>query len=262
MISNQIKKVLRNEKTLFLAYDQGLEHGPTDFNLKNIDPNYVLNIAEKAGFNAVILHHGIAEKYYSTLKNTVPLIIKLNGKTNIPKIEPFSAKVCSVKRAVKLGAEIVGYTIYDGSKMEPRMFREFGKIIEEAHDHGIPVVVWSYPRGEFVQNEQSTKMLAHAARVGLELGADFIKLRFNNDVEGFKWVVKAAGKAKVLAAGGPKLPDYEFLKEAHDVIQTGAIGLAVGRNIWQHPNPLKISKALQKIVFESKTPDQAMSLLK
>jgi len=262
MLSNQINKILRNGKSLVLAYDHGLEHGPVDFDLSSIDPNYILDIAEKAGFNAVVMHHGVAEKYYSTFKNKVPLIIKLNGKTNIPNIEPISAKVCSIKRAIQLGAELVGYTIYIGSRNESKMFEEFGKIVEEAHDYGIPVVAWTYPRGEFIEDELSVKTLAHATRVGLELGADFIKIKFNNNIEGFKWVVKAAGRAKVFVAGGEKNSEYEFLQEAYDVMQTGAVGLAVGRNIWQHSQPLKISEALKRIVFDGRTVDEAMQLLR
>ena len=79
----QMQKIMHNEKSLLIAYDQGLEHGPTDFNLNNINPDYVLKIAEKGKYNAIILHHGIAEKYYDKHNATVPLIIKLNGKTNL-----------------------------------------------------------------------------------------------------------------------------------------------------------------------------------
>ncbi len=85
---------LKNGKGLLLAYDQGFEHGPsTDFNEKNIDPNYVLDIAVKGQFTGVVLHKGIAEKYYNS---KIPLIIKLNGKTSLPKGEPISSQVCSV----------------------------------------------------------------------------------------------------------------------------------------------------------------------
>src|SRR5436190_20627845 len=84
---------MKNGKGLLLAYDQGFEHGPsTDFNEKNIDPNYVLDIAVKGQFTGVVLHKGIAEKYYNS---KIPLIIKLNGKTSLPKGEPISSQVCS-----------------------------------------------------------------------------------------------------------------------------------------------------------------------
>lgn len=255
-------KLLKDGKGIFLAYDQGLEHGPIDFNLENINPEYVINIAEKGDYNAIILHHGIAEKYYShhPHKNKVPLIIKLNGKTKLGK-EIVSSQVCSVKRALNLGASGVGYTIYPGSPYEHLMLKEFGSIVEKAHDNGLAVVAWIYPRGNNI-DELSTANIAYAARIGLELGADIIKLKYNNDLEGFKWAVKAAGKAKVMVAGGEKLGERELLKRTYDIIQAGASGLAIGRNVWQSNKPLKITKALKEIIFNNKKVDEVIRLLK
>ncbi len=262
MFKTRIHKLMTEGKSLFLAYDQGLEHGPTDFNLQNIDPDYILQLAEKGKYNAVILHNGIAEKYYQTYRNKINLILKINGKTRIPKIDPISAQLCSVKRAVKLGADAIGYTVYDGSPLEPKIFENFGKIVEEAHDHGLPVIAWMYPRGKFIENDSTTDILAYSARIGLELGADMIKIKYPNDPEGFKWVVKSAGKAKVLAAGGAKKNPQEFLKDASDIMAAGATGMAIGRNIWQSENPLGITKALKKVIFEGKSAKEAIKSLK
>lgn len=251
-------KLLKHGKAIFLAYDQGLEHGPKDFNLENINPEYVIDIAEKGGYNAIILHHGIVEKYYSH-KRKVPLIIKLNGKTNLGH-ELVSSQVCSVKRALNLGASGVGYTIYPGSPYEHLMFKEFGSIVEEAHKNGLAVVAWIYPRGNNI-DELSTENIAYAARIGLELGADIIKLKYNNDFEGFKWAVKAAGKAKVMVAGGEKLRERELLQRTYDIMQAGASGLAIGRNVWQSNKPLKITKALKEIIFDNKKIEEVIKLL-
>ena len=258
----QMQKIMHNERSLLLAYDQGLEHGPTDFNLNNVNPDYILKIAEKGKYNGVILHHGIAEKYYDKHNANVPLIVKLNGKTNLVKNDPVSSQVCSIGRAVKLGADAVGYTIYPGSEFEHKMFDDFGKLIETAHTYGIPVIAWVYPRGKFVQDDLSTETIAYAARIGLELGADFVKINYNNDFEGFKWVVKAAGKAKVLVAGGQKLSDREVLQRAYEVMKAGACGLAVGRNVWQNDHPLKMTNALKKIIFDNKSVNGALKILK
>ncbi|MCL5018040.1 MAG: aldolase, partial [Candidatus Parvarchaeota archaeon] len=130
---------------VFLAYDHGLEHGPTDFTDINVSPAYILDIAEKAEVDALILLKGGAKHYYSK-KISIPLILKLNGKTALYGGEPFSTQNTSVQEAVKFGASAVGYTIYFGSKYEKYMIREFGKIEEEAHSIGLPVVMWSYPR--------------------------------------------------------------------------------------------------------------------
>jgi class I fructose-bisphosphate aldolase len=261
MLTTHINKLLTDSKTLMLAYDQGMEHGPsTDLNLDNVDPDYIIEIAEKGGYNALILHNGIAEKYYQHLKTKLPLIIKLNGKTNIPKIEPFATQICSLKRAVNLGAHAVGYTVYVGSNREAEMFSQFSKIVEEAHDYSIPVIMWAYPRGQSVHDPLATETLAYAARVGLELGADFVKIGYNNDPAGFKWVVKSAGKTKVIVAGGDSLPERAFLQKAADILEAGAIGMAVGREVWQHKEPLIMTEAIKKVIFDGDSVDEAMKL--
>src|ERR1700745_99735 len=170
---------LRNGKGLLLAYDQGFEHGPsTDFNEKNIDPNYILDIAGKGQFTGVDLHKGIAEKYYN---GKVPLIIKLTGKTRVSKGEPISSQVCSVEEALSLGAKGVGYTIYLGSAHENIMLQEFGEIQEDAHEEGMPAIAWIYPRGEAVKNDIAPEIVSYAARAGLEIGADAGKIKYTGD---------------------------------------------------------------------------------
>ena len=261
MFRTKMYRLLSGGRALFLACDQGLEHGPTDFNMDNINPNYILDIAEKGGYNAAIFHHGIAEKYFQNYRDRVRLIIKLNGKTSIADVEPYSAQVCSVGRAVKLGAEAVGYTIYIGSPREADMFKEFGKIVEQAHDYGIPVIAWMYPRGQFIKDDSTTDILAYSARAGLELGADIVKIKYNNNFEGFKWIVNSAGKCKVVVAGGQKEDPAQLMQQAREIIDAGAIGMAIGRNVWQSKEPLKITKALKKIIIENGKVEDALKIL-
>jgi class I fructose-bisphosphate aldolase len=259
----RISKLLRNGKALFLAYDQGLEHGPGEFNERNIDPEYILNIALEGGYTGVILQPGVAEKYYHGAYKEVPLIVKLNGKTRLPKIDPISRQTCSVARAVKMGADAVGYTIFDGSRAEPEIFQEFGRIVEEAHDYGLPVIAWMYPRGQDVQNEMANDILAYSARIGLELGADMIKIKYNGDLGNFKWMLKCAGRTRLVVSGGSKKPHPDFLKDVYDTVVTAnGAGLAVGRNVWQDERPFSLSKALEQIVFHKKKPEEVLHLLK
>lgn len=257
----QLNKFLKNGKALFLAYDQGMEHGPIELNLKNCDPNYILDIALEGHYNGIILQHGTAEKYYHDYYKDIPLIVKLNGQTNMTKIEPISKQLCSVERAMKLGASAVGYTIYNGSEHEDEMMAEFSKIVERAHDYGLPAIAWMYPRGKFVQDPLSTDVIAYATRVGAELGADMLKIKYNGDFEGFKWILKMAGRSKVLISGGPKVSPEEFLKKTHEVMQLGFTGLAVGRNMWQQEKPFSLTKALQSIIFHNKSIEEAKKFL-
>src|SRR3989344_4091427 len=166
-----LSKITTNNKAVYLAYDHGIEHGPKDLIGKSIDPAYILDLAVKGGYNAIILQKGVAEKYYGPYKNKIPLILKLNGKTKLVSGDPISAQVCSVKEAIDLGAKAVGYTVYLGSEHESEMLKDFGKIEEEAHKAGLPLIGWMYPRGKNVTNETSPEITAYAARLGLELGA-------------------------------------------------------------------------------------------
>lgn len=246
-----LSKLMKKGKTLILAYDQGLEHGPIDFNDKNVDPEYIIEIAKKGEYQAIVFQKGIAEKYQKEIKRSkVPLILKLNGKTKIYKGEPFSPLICTVKEAIKLGANAVGYTIYIGSEYETKMFEEFEKVEKEAHAKGLPVVAWIYPRGKSVKKDTSREMIAYSTRVGLELGADIVKVKYGGNVNDLKWAVKAAGRTKVVIAGGIKKSEKEFLKQIKDVISSGASGLAMGRNIWQSKSPLELTKKIQKIVWK------------
>ena len=251
---------LREEKGILLAYDQGFEHGPsTDFTDKNVDPNHILEIARNGGFTGLVLQKGVAEKYYD---GKVPLIIKLNGKTSLPRGEPVSTQLCSVEYAVNLGAKGAGYTIYMGSVHESIMIKEFGKIQEEAHQAGIPAIAWIYPRGEAVKSDTAPEIVAYAARLGLEIGADAAKIKYSGDVESFRWAVKSAGKTKIFMSGGPKAPTEEaFLSQVKGVMDAGATGLAVGRNVWQHAEPLKMASALKEIIFNGKEVSKALQLI-
>lgn len=248
-----LSKITKNRKALFLAYDQGLEHGPeSDFNDKNADPKYIIDIAKKGKFQGIVFQKGIAEKYNEEIKKSkIPLIVKLNGKTKIRKGEPYSPPLGTVDEAIKLGASAVGYTLYIGSEFEGKMFSEFEKIEKEAHAKGLPIITWIYPRGKAVKNDTSKEMMAYAARVGLELGADIVKMKYGGKPKNLEWAVKSAGRTKVVISGGTKKDEKKFLKDVENIVKSGAIGLAIGRNIWQSEKPIELTKKIQKIIWKN-----------
>jgi len=247
----KISSILTKGKAIYLAYDQGLEHGPeSDFNDKNVDPLYILDIAKRGKYNGIIYHKGIIEKYGKEIKQSrVPLIYKLNGRTKLVAGEPVSAVIATVAEAVKAKAAAVGFTIYIGSKHESKMIEEFENIQREAHAVGLPVIVWMYPRGAKVKNDVSREMMAYAARVGLEIGADIVKMKYGGNKKDMEWAVKAAGRTRVVVAGGSKKNEAAFLKDVKNEIDAGAIGLAVGRNVWRHDKPLELTKKLRKVIW-------------
>jgi class I fructose-bisphosphate aldolase len=246
-----MRKISKNGKFMFLAYDQGIEHGPTDFNDKNVDPKYIIDIAKRGKFTGVIFQKGVAEKYNSEIKSSkVPLIVKLNGKTKLVKGDPISARICTVQEAIELGASAVGFTIYIGSAHEEQMIEEFVEIQRKAHAKGLPVIAWIYPRGKSLKGISKKELIAYAARVGLEIGADIVKIHVDVPKKDLAWAIKSAGKARVVIAGGSKTSISGLEKEIKDAIDSGASGVAIGRNVWQAKNPIEVAEKIKKIILK------------
>ncbi len=246
---------LRNGTALFLPYDQGLEHGPRDFfaNPAASDPAYIVNLAVKGGFNGIALQIGLAEKFYWDFAGEVPLVLKLNGKTEIPSdAEALSPLVAGVEEAVRLGADAVGYTLYVGSPAQERDFEQYRQVREAAHRHGLPLIVWAYPRGSAIDakgGKDSFYAVDYAARTACELGADIVKVNFPkpelragvrseydaefSSQQAIESVVRSANRTYVLVSGGEKAGDDAMLDKTRQAMEAGAIGLIFGRNVWQ-----------------------------
>lgn len=275
-MKEKLAKIMPKGRSMILAYDQGLEHGPRDFekNPKSRKFEYILNIAIKGGFTSLVLHAGLAEKYHREIMDAgLPLILKLNGKSELfTEDDPYSPQLYAVEDAIALGATAVGYTVYTGSSYEHEMNRELSDIVREAHSNDIPVIGWMYPRGRAIMDKLSTSktmqlaiaeqkesgmpidetptVVSYAARVGMELGADVVKVKNTGSVEGFKRVVESAAPTKVVMSGGAMTnTDDEFLQTVSDVLKAGAIGVAVGRNIWQRQDPFTLAEKLQKLIL-------------
>ncbi|MFD2080895.1 fructose-bisphosphate aldolase, class I [Actinopolymorpha cephalotaxi] len=246
-----------NGTAMFLPYDQGLEHGPRDFfaNPAAGDPAYIVKLALRGGFNGIAVQVGLAEKFYWDYAGEVPLVLKLNGRTEIPAADnPLSPLNADVADAVRLGADAVGYTMYVGSPAQEADFAQFRQVREDAHRYGLPLIVWAYPRGSAVDakgGKDSFYAVDYAARTATELGADIVKVNFPHPelrkgaraeydadispAQAIDAVVRSAARTYVLVSGGEKAGDAAMLDKARMAMDAGALGLIFGRNVWQRP---------------------------
>jgi len=248
-----------NGTMMLLPIDQGLEHGPIDFlvNPPALDPDFQCRLALEGGFSGIVFHIGLATKYMNRYAGKIPLVLKINGKTNIPSdAQAFSSLDATVEDAVRLGADAIGYTLYIGSPRQDQDFLQFNQVRQDAEKYGMPIIVWAYPRGEAVKAKggvDSLYAVDYAARVALELGADVVKLNVPDHEKlspdqpkpynsmdlgyggGVSKVVASAGKALVLFSGGSKIDDEDLMLKARTAMENGATGLIFGRNLWQRP---------------------------
>jgi class I fructose-bisphosphate aldolase len=260
MLPGADSAITRDDKAIILAYDHGLEHGPVDFEATpaSVDPAHVFDVATHDAVTAIAVQKGVAEAYYPSYADDVPLLLKLNGTSNLWGGEPDTAVNCSVDYAAELGADAVGFTLYGGSNHEVEMAEEFREAQEAARAEGMGVVMWSYPRGQALKNDTSPKTIAYATRLGLELGADVAKVKYPGSAEAMEWAVRAAGDVKVVMSGGSKAGDYEFLSTVASAMDAGASGLAVGRNVFQREDPVGILDALEAVIFDGRTAEEAI----
>lgn len=246
-----------NGTLMLLPIDQGIEHGPRDFfpNPASKDPDYQFRLAAEAGYSALACQIGMAEKYYPDYAGAVPLILKVNGKTDIPSsAKAFSSCNASVEDAVRLGAEAVGYTLYVGSPRQDEDLAQLRKVRQDCDRFGMPLVVWSYPRGEAIDAKGgagSFYAIDYAARMAMEMGADIVKLNmpkpsekdrdapapYNemeiSQEEAIHQCVQSAGRSLVVLSGGSKVDDETVLAHTRMVLEAGGSGVIFGRNVWQ-----------------------------
>jgi fructose-bisphosphate aldolase, class I len=269
-----------NGTLLFLPIDQGIEHGPRDFfpNPASKDPEYQFRLAAEAGYSAIACQIGLATKYYPDYAGQVPLILKVNGKTDIPPSDrALSTTNASVEDAVRLGADAVGYTLYVGSPRQDEDLRQLQGVREECDRYGMPLVIWAYPRGEAIEakgGRDSFYAIDYAARMAMEMGADVVKLnmpKLNPDrdkdspapydeggfsqEEAITHCVASAGRSLVVLSGGSKVDDDKLLQQTRFIMEAGGQGVIYGRNVWQREwnEALGIIEQIKEIMLSSVT---------
>ncbi|MFT4326681.1 MAG: class I fructose-bisphosphate aldolase [Candidatus Woesearchaeota archaeon] len=259
----------KNGSLMILPIDQGLEHGPIDFldNPPAEHPFFQFELAVQGKFSAIACHIGLAQKYYTAYAGKIPLVLKLNGRTDIPSNDnAFSACDASVEDAIKLGASAVGYTLFVGSPRQDDDIKQLTEVRKDCDRYGMPLIVWAYPRGSAVDNKGGIDTLYavdYAAREAQELGADIVKVNFPQPVNKLcpekyqmtkDWdlgkriekVVSSAGRSILIFSGGSKVSEEELMHRIDESLKNGGRGVIFGRNLWQRPFDEAIALA-QKI---------------
>lgn len=236
----RLKRVLPDGRTVIVPMDHGVSkpiEGLTEIEriLREID-----GLAD-----AVVLHKGIVKNVQYVDEMNMGLIVHLSASTCLREPNE-KVLVTSVEKAIKLGADMVSIHINIGSKTERSQLKDLGTISEVCDDWGMPLLAMVYARGEGIY-ERDPELVKHCVRVAYELGADIVKTNYTNN---FAEIVEYA-EIPVVIAGGSKKNELELLKEVAKAIESGASGVAIGRNVFQHRNPKAIVKALKKIVHEN-----------
>ncbi len=254
--TRRLKRILQTDnRTVIVPMDHGVTVGPIQ-GIENMQQ--IVSQLLKGGVDAILVHKGIASHIDA---NGAGLIVMLSGMSNLSPNINSKVQVCSVREAIRLGADAVSVHVNIGAQDEDKMLSNMGKVADECEMYGLPLLAMMYPRGPKIQNEHAPDVVAHAARIGAELGADIIKANFTGNIDSFKGVVESC-PVPVVIAGGPKCKtSEEVLQTTHDALKAGAAGLSIGRNVFQHEKPILIVKALGALVHKNVTVEQALKIL-
>jgi predicted phospho-2-dehydro-3-deoxyheptonate aldolase len=252
----RLKRIFRSDnRTVIVPMDHGVTIGPVT-GLVNMQAT--IDKLLLGGVDAVLINRGIAK---SVDTGNAGLIIHLSGITVLCPDPNNKVQIGSVDDAVRLGADAVSVHINVGAKQEDSMLATLGKVACECDDFGMPLLAMMYPRGPNIKDSHDVEVVAHAARLGAELGADIIKTNYTGDAESFKAVVDSC-HVPVIIAGGPKAETTrDVLQMVKDSMTAGGAGLSIGRNVFQHQDPTKMVKALSALVHKEASVDEAMKIL-
>ena len=189
--------------------------------------------------------------------NSKPIILRVSGGTSMAGKDLANEGITtSIKEALRLNAAAVGISVFVGSDYERQTLLNLAKLVDEAEDYGIPVMAVTAVGREL--EKRDARYLALSCRIAAELGARVVKTYWCDD--GFDKVVNGC-PVPVVMAGGPKCETpLEVLEFVYDGMQKGAIGVNLGRNVWQDAHPVAMIQALRAVVHEKATPKQAHDL--
>lgn len=252
----RLKRIMQKDnRTVIVPMDHGVTVGP----IKGIENmQAITDKLVRGNVDAILVHKGIAKRIDT---GNAGLIVMLSGMSNLSPILNAKVQVCSVAEAVRIGADGVSVHINVGAQDEDKMLTILGKVADECEIYGLPLLAMMYPRGPKIPSEHDPAVVAHAARIGAELGADIIKTNYTGNIETFKTVTESC-PVPVVIAGGPKCKSLsEVLQTTSDALKGGAAGISIGRNVFQCEDPTKITKALAAIVHQGATVEQASKSL-
>ncbi len=248
----------RTGRTVVVPMDHGVTLGPIH-GLVNM--REMVNEVARGGANAVLGHMGLPLYGHRKYGRDIGLILHLSGSTVWSPDPNTKVLVNSVEMALKLGADAVSIHVNIGADDETEMLRDLGIVSVAAMEWGMPLLAMMYTRGKKFRSEFDAEGVKHAARIAAELGADIVKVNYTGSVSSFRQVVEGC-PIPVVIAGGEMADDGEriftVIKES---LEAGGAGVSVGRNVFQHPHPRRMMKAINRMVHKNIPVSEALALV-
>ncbi len=251
-MENRLRRLIPDGKCFFMPIDHGYFQGPTSCLERpgeTIKP--LLQYCD-----GLFVTRGVLRSVVDPVKS-LPIILRVSGGTSMAgKDLANEGLTTSIEEILRLNASAVGISVFVGSDYEHQTLLNLSRLVNECEGYGIPVMAVTAVGKEL--EKRDARYLGLACRICAELGARIVKTYWCED--GFEKVVNGC-PVPVVIAGGPKCEsETDVFKFVHDGMQKGAIGINLGRNVWQSPHPVATAAALRAIVHENATVKAAQEL--
>jgi putative autoinducer-2 (AI-2) aldolase len=253
-MKNRLAQIIKPDgKCFFLPIDHGYFLGPTNCLEKpgeTIKP--IVSYAD-----ALFVTRGVLRNAIDPVKSK-PVILRVSGGTSVIGEDLANEGLTtSIEEALRLNVSAVGMSIFVGSKYEQTSLLNLGELVDECENYGIPVMAVTAVGKELAKRD--ARYLSLCCRIAAELGARVVKTYWCEDFE----KVTSGCPETVVIAGGPKCKtELEVFNFVHDGMQKGAIGINLGRNVWQHKYPVAMMRALHAVIHKKANPKEANEIFR
>jgi class I fructose-bisphosphate aldolase len=244
-------------RSLVVAMDHGLG---LDVYPAMAQPGQIVNAVVAGGADAILTTPGILKQFSGELQS-IAVILRVDGGNSQLATSPDCKLLYSVEDALRLGADGVACMGFPGTALEPQTLENVARLARQADAWGVPLMAEMLPGGLFSSTLRTADNIRLAARIAVELGADFIKTEYVGPPEDFREVIENCYRP-VLILGGARTEDERSLFTAvRSSLDIGVAGVVMGRNIWGHEQPQAMVRALRKLIHHDATVDEAVAIL-
>lgn len=252
-LKNRMARIIkpRTGRTVMLAVDHGYFLGPTsglEIPTRTIKP--LLPYADSLMLTRGVLRSSVPPGA------DIPIVLRVSGGTSILSKDLSDEGITtSIREALRLNVSAIALSIFVGSEHERQTLLNLSELVNQAAEYGIPVLAVTAVGREMTRD---ARYLSLCCRIAAELGAHFIKTYFCED---FEKVVESC-PVPIVIAGGKKVPEQDALQLAHNAVSHGAVGVDMGRNIFQSKNPVGMIKAVRAIVHKGASVKESYTIFK
>lgn len=230
-------------RAVVIAMDHGLP-GMTPLGALK-DPAHLLREIRAGGADAILTTPGIAARFAADI-GKLGLIVRLDGgATTLSQSFGAMQLIASVEDALRLGADAVAVMGFCGTPDESDSLRTLGMVAKECRTLGVALMAEMLPLG--YQGKPTVEQVVLAARIGAEMGADIIKTKYVGSAEAYAEVIETCFAPVLVLGGSAKAPEA-VMSEIRDAIRAGSAGVAIGRNVWQAPDPAAVTREIAQAV--------------